>query len=157
VEAGQLEVGFVRAAWRGGELAGLSDEFGARRPARESREASLKMGRRFAELFQALTGVRLSPGLHYPIAFGAAGAALAIPEEPVAQAYLQQAITGLVSACQRLMPLGQVAASQLIWSLRPAIIVAASKSEKLECSCFTPLPELGSMRHATMESRLFIS
>jgi len=156
-EAGRLEAAFVREACRGTDLSVLSEEFSARRPARESREASLKMGRRFVELFRALTGVRLLPALHYPIAFGAAGAALAIPEEPLAQAYLQQSVTALVSACQRLMPLGQVAASKLIWNLRPAIRDAVSESERLECSCFTPLPELGSMRHARIETRLFIS
>lgn len=156
-EAGRMEAAFVRAARRGGCPEVLSAELGARRPARESREASLKIGRRFAGLFQALTGVCLSPELYYPVAFGAAGGALAIPEEPLAQAYLQQSVTGLVSACQRLMPLGQVAAGRLIWNLRPAILGAVSKSEGLECPCFTPLPELASMRHAWMETRLFIS
>ncbi len=156
-EAGELEAAFVRRAWRGLDLTALNQEFDARRPARESREASLKMGRRFVELFQSLTGSVLPRGLHYSIAFGAAGAMLDIPEELVAQAYLQQSITGLVSACQRLMPLGQVAASKLIWNLRPAIVEAVSNSERLECTCFAPLPELGSMRHGSMETRLFIS
>jgi len=63
----------------------------------------------------------------------------------------------MVSACQRLMPLGQVAANRLIWNLRPAILRAASDSERLETYCFTPLPELGSMRHTLLETRLFIS
>lgn len=161
-EAGELEAAFVRRAWRGLDptvpgLTELSREFDARRPARESREASRKMGRRFVELFRSLHGSVLPPGLHYCVAFGAAGAILGIPEELVAQAYLQQSITGLVSACQRLMPLGQVAASKLIWNLRPAIVEAVSNSERLECNCFTPLPELGSMRHGSMETRLFIS
>jgi urease accessory protein len=156
-ESGRLEAVFLRRAWRGYDLAALTRELSARRPARESREGSLKMGRRFAELFRELTGARFPAEIHYPIAFGAAGAVLGIPEESVAQAYLQQSVTGLVSACQRLMPLGQVAASRLIWSLRPAILDAVSNSERLECSCFSPLPELGSMRHASIETRLFIS
>jgi len=156
-EAGVLETTFVRRAWRGENLSGLSSEFEARRPARESRDAALKMGRRFAELFNALTGAHLPSSLPYPIAFGGAGAVAGIPEESIAQAYLQQSITGLVSACQRLMPLGQVAASRIIWNLRPAIREAVSHSERLEASCFTPLPELGSMRHPSLETRLFIS
>src|SRR4051812_47446007 len=52
-EAGVLEAAFVRRAWGGEELASLTREFEARRPARESRDAALKMGRRFAELFNA--------------------------------------------------------------------------------------------------------
>lgn len=156
-ETGVLEAGFVRRAWRGEDLVALSMEFDARRPARESREATLKMGRRFADLFNAVSGSKLSLGLHYPVAFGAAGAIARIPEDFIAQAYLQQSVTSLVSACQRLMPLGQIAASKLIWNLRPAILKAVSNSEKLESACFTPLPELGSMRHSMLETRLFIS
>jgi urease accessory protein len=156
-ESGRLEAVFVRRAWRGGDCAALTRKLSARRPARESREASLKMGHRFVSLFHELTRTRLPAPIHYPVAFGAAGAVLGIPEDPAAQAYLQQSITGLVSACQRLMPLGQVAASRLIWNLRPAIRNAVSNSERLECPCFSPLPELGSMRHASIETRLFIS
>jgi urease accessory protein len=156
-EAGVLEVTFVRRGWRREDALALSFEFEARRPSRESREASFKMGRRFAELFHALSGARIPSGLPYPIAFGVAGSLLGIPEEPTTLAYLQQSVTGLVSACQRLMPLGQVAASRVIWNLRPAITDAAARSEKPGMACFTPLADLGSMRHSSLETRLFIS
>ncbi|MEP6960604.1 MAG: urease accessory UreF family protein [Acidobacteriota bacterium] len=156
-EAGILEATFVRRAWRGENITTLCVEFEARRLARESRDAALKMGRRLAELFNAMSGSHLPLSLHYPIAFGAVGALAAIPEESIVLAYLQQSMTGLVSACQRLMPLGQVAASRIIWNLKPAIREAVSHSERLEISCFTQLPELGSMRHPSLETRLFIS
>lgn len=155
-EAGRLEATFVRRAWRGEDLARLNAEYDARRPARESRESSFKTGRRFASLFAAMSGMEL-PAAHYPIAFGAAGAALRLPEDSVAQSYLQQSVTGLISACQRLMPLGQVAANRLLWNLRPAILKAAAASGSLNTECFTPLPELASMRHGFLETRLFIS
>ena len=156
-ESGRLDAVFVRRACRGENCAALTAELSARRPARESRDASLKMARRFAQLFEALTGRRLPARIHYPIAFGAAGTVLGIPENFMVPAYLQQSVTGLVSACQRLMPLGQVAANQLIWNLKPAILDAASNSERLDCTCYSPLAELGSMRHASIETRLFIS
>jgi urease accessory protein len=156
-ESGRMEAVFLRRAWRRESSAELTRELSARRPARESREASLKIGRRFTELFGELTGTYFPVPVHYAIAFGAAGAELHIPEEFVAQAYLQQAVTGLVSTCQRLMPLGQVAASRLIWNIRPVILDAISNSERLDGTCFSPLPELGSMRHASLQTRLFIS
>jgi urease accessory protein len=157
-EAGVLEAYFVRRAVRGDDPRALSGEFGARRPARESREATLRIGRRFAELFNALMDAPIiANDLPYPIAFGVAGAALNIPERTMAAAYLQQAATGLISACQRLMPLGQVAASRILWRLSRAIDLAVTNSEKWEGVCFTPLPELGSMRHGLLETRLFIS
>jgi urease accessory protein len=127
----------------------------ARKLARESREASLKLGRRFAELVNGmLEQSLLETGLHYCIAFGATGAALGIPGDAVVLAYLNQSIAGLVSACQRLMPLGQAAASRILWNLKPAI-VRASLTE--EASCFSPYLELASMRHGSIETRLFIS
>lgn len=156
-ENGVLESCYVRRAANGEDARGLNQEYEARRPARESRDGSLKMGRRFAELVQAMAGIAMPVGVHYPIAFGAAAGALSINSEAASQAYLQQSLTGLVSACQRLMPLGQVAASRIIWNLRGAMIDAVKDSERLECSCFNPLPELGSMRHSMLETRLFIS
>jgi urease accessory protein len=155
-ETGVLEAGFVRRAERE-DLRALSQEFEARRPAREAREASFKIGRRFAELFGAISRTAIPSGLPYPVAFGAAAAQLGIPAESAALAYLQQSVTGLISACQRLMPLGQVEASRIIWNLRPAVEDAALQSERVELSCFTPLPDLGSMRHSLLETRLFIS
>jgi urease accessory protein len=156
-EAGRVEAVFLRRAWRGNDPQALCAEFGARRPSRESREATLKMGRRFCDLVRNVAGITMPSPLHYPIAFGLAGATLGIAEESVVLAYLQQSITGLISASQRLMPLGQIAASRMIWNLHPFVHKVASSSESLEVSCFNPLPELASMRHSSLETRLFIS
>ena len=154
-EAGALEAVFVRLSWLGGNLRALCRELSARKLARESREASLKLGRRFAELVNRMVEHPiLDINLHYCIAFGAAGAAFGIPVDAVALAYLNQSITGLVSSCQRLMPLGQTAASRILWNLKPAI-ACASLSE--EAACFSPYLELASMRHGSIETRLFIS
>jgi len=157
-EAGVLESSFVRRAWRGENAQQLSGEFGARRLARESREAAFKMGHRFARLVAALMGAPVVPdGLSYPVAFGVAGAYLQIAEEATALAYVRQSIAGLVSASQRLMPVGQVAASCIMWNLKPSIAAAVLASENREVGCFTPMPELASMRHGSLETRLFIS
>jgi urease accessory protein len=157
-EAGALEASFVRRAWRGEDAQTLADEFGARRPARESREAAFKMGQRFARLVNSLVGEAFLPGsVCYPVAFGLAGARLNIGENDIALAFLRQSIAGLISACQRLMPIGQVAANCIMWNLKPSIEAALLRSAHTEVHCFTPLPELGSMRHGSLETRLFIS
>ncbi|HEX5430464.1 MAG TPA: urease accessory UreF family protein, partial [Bryobacteraceae bacterium] len=154
-EAGTLEAFYVRRAWRGEDLQALSMELSARKAAREAREASLKLGRRFAQLVNAiLKGAVLEGNLHYCVAFGAAGGALGVPLDAVVLAYLNQSIAGLVSACQRLMPLGQVAASGIMWNLKPAVAQASHREEAL---CFNPYLDLASMRHRTLETRLFIS
>jgi urease accessory protein len=160
-EAGMLEASFVRRAWAGEDPHSLSDEFGARRPARESRDASFKMGQRFARLVCTLVNAPVVPdGLCHTVAFGVAGAHLGFTAEETTAGYVRQSIAGLVSACQRLMPIGQVGAARMMWDLKPSIIacsMAAAHAPEREVSCFTPLPELGSMRHSSLETRLFIS
>lgn len=157
-ESGALEASFVRRAWQGEDAHALSDQFSARRPARESREAAIKMGQRFARLVNALVNeAAVADTLPYPVAFGVAGAYLGIAQDDVTASYLRQSIAGLMSACQRLMPIGQVAAACIMWNLKPSIEAAVLQSNNTEVSCFTPLPELGSMRHGSLETRLFIS
>jgi urease accessory protein len=157
-EAGVLEAVYVRLSWKAGNWQALSEELSARKVARESREASLKLGHRFAELLNTtLPEPLLATNLHYCVAFGAAGAALGIPLDSVVAAYLNQSVAGLVSACQRLMPLGQAAASRILWNLKPAIADACSSSWSEEAACFSPYLELASMRHGSLETRLFIS
>jgi urease accessory protein len=152
-EAGAQEAIFLRRAYTANPR-DLSDELSARKLASESRDASLKLGRRFAQLVNSIAGVQIESDIHYSIAFGSASAALGIDEDAAVLAYLQQSVAGLVSACQRLMPLGQVAAARVVWNLKPAIIQAAFAKE---ISCFMPLPEIASMRHPLLETRLFIS
>jgi len=157
-EAGVLEASFVRRAFAHEDPHRLCDEFGARRVARESRDAALKMGRRFSQLVKAILPTPAIPEtVYYPIAFGCAAATLNISEEDTVLAYLRQSIAGLVSACQRLMPLGQVEASRMIWNLRLDILETALVSKQREVGCFTPLLESASARHGTLETRLFIS
>jgi urease accessory protein len=152
-EAGTMDGIFVRRAFCG-DVRELSDELGARKLSSESREASLKMGRRFARLVNSIADLEIESDLHYSVAFGSACSALGIDEDAAVLAYLQQSVAGLVSACQRLMPLGQVAAARVVWNLKPVIEQAAASKE---LSCFTPLPEIASMRHPLLETRLFIS
>jgi urease accessory protein len=160
-EAGALEAVFVRRSCKDLNLQVLSEELSSRKLARESREASLKLGRRFAELVNGMVEHRLlETNLHYCIAFGAAGSALGIPADAVVLAYLNQSIAGLVSACQRLMPLGQVAASKILWNLKPTITrvgLSDNAAGSEEALCFSPYLELASMRHGSIETRLFIS
>lgn len=75
------------------------------------------------------------------------------------EAYLHQTLAGLVSACQRLLPLGQTRARQILSNLKTTIVnvVNSSAEDYDEVNCFTPLLDLGSMRHTTLTTRLFIS
>lgn len=160
-ESGVLEGAFCRAAHKkAARWTELNELLSARKPARESRLASLALGRRFMQLFLAMEG-GYDPGgaPHYCTAFGYAGRALDIEEAVTVSVYLHQSMSSLISACQRLLPLGQQRAAKLLWDLKPAIVDAARASdvEPHAAGSFTPLVEMASMRHVALATRLFIS
>ncbi len=183
-EAGIIEAGYARRAFRigldyvnqtdAGEVETawlmLNRALSARKTARESREASAVLGRRLLHLALSLQpDARLQNALetgqhaqiHHATAFGLIGGVWGLGEEKTVLAFLQQTLTGLVSACQRLMPLGQNHAQSILWSLQPTLIDVARRSDvndiMEEPASFTPLLEIGSMRHPGLPVRLFIS
>lgn len=156
----------------------LNAHLSALKPARESRAASATLGRRFLRLVLDLAHAepgcdfvrrtlqasqRVDGDIHHCMAFGFVLGALALDDEEMAAlTYLQQSLSGLVSACQRLLPLGQSHASAMLWRLKPALVAAVdgsrtSNADAYEITCFTPLVDLGGMRHPGLETRLFIS
>jgi urease accessory protein len=185
-EAGAQEAAFCRAAHRLAVEAARPDQallqtewldlnrrLSARKPARESRAASATLGRRFLQLATELGELptleeaaqaarRAGTDVHHCTAFGLTCGALGLDEGTTVLAYLHQSVSGLVSACQRLLPLGQTQAQGMLWRLKPALAEAASSSRggqlnRDEVFCFTPLLDIGSMRHPTLETRLFVS
>jgi urease accessory protein len=169
-EAGVLEAAYCAAS---SELTNLDQwlalnvELGARKLARESRDASASMGRRFLELAarisqlpRLMSAAELTTEVHLSPCFGLVAGAMGIEAEVASAAYLQQSITTLISCCQRLLPLGQTRAHQILWNLKPAIACAVrhAVNARPEClGCFTPLLDIASARHPTLETRLFIS
>jgi urease accessory protein len=177
LETGTLEVGYCLAA---AELLPDSDDvianwlrlnmrLDALKTARESRVGSATLGRRFLRLAsdlenhlllgQALQAAKQEAvGVHHCTAFGLAGAVLGLPPRQTVLAYLNQSIAGLVSACQRLLPLGQTSASQIQWALKPVMIEVLNQTGDVTgLSSFTALVDVASQRHPTLTTRLFIS
>jgi len=173
-EAGALEAAYCGASCTLPNIPAwlrLNAELGARKLARESRDASAAMGRRFLRLAANMSGIALlveasdavvesGAEVHLAACFGLVAGSLGISPNTAAAAYLQQSITALVSACQRLLPLGQTQAHQILWCLKPAIVRASelgSARPPSEISSFTPLLDVASARHATLYTRLFMS
>jgi urease accessory protein len=143
------------------EWLALNAELGARKLARESRDASAALGRRFLNLAANVTRLELlenaaerSDPVHLSACFGLVAGALELAPEIAAAAHLQQSITALIGCCQRLLPLGQTRAHQILWNLKPAIERASGCRRD---SVFTPLIDVASARHASLRTRLFIS
>ena len=181
-EAGVVDGAFCRAAYElGTDLRedfnhtawiALNDHLSALRPARESRTASTTLGRRFATLVLTLSHHPLlraivsgtapfthTVEIHYATSFGICGRTLGFEVNSTVLAYLQMSVNGIVSACQRLLPLGQSEAARLLWEIKPLILEALRRSHVSvdDVSCSLQLPELASLRHPTLATRLFIS
>jgi urease accessory protein len=178
-ETGVTEAVFCRAAsrlaWQNSfpakEWVELNDYFGALKAARESRKGSAVLGSNFLRAALAVcdrTCLRCAEeaarkavvSVHHACAFGLVSGALQFDEGRAVRAYLHQSVAGLISACQRLMPLGQTRAQQILWDLKPGIVEAAESSEAFtihDVCCFLPQLDWGAMEHPDLFTRLFIS
>ena len=142
----------------------LNETASAMRPAREIRDASLRLGRRLLGLAATLephARLRYRGEAHLCTAFGLIGAVLGCSAAETVGAFLHQALFGATSACQRIMPLGQTAAMQMLWHMKPQIAkiiqAACAKPEADTLWGLQPGLEIASMRHPMLHTRLFIS
>jgi urease accessory protein len=149
----------------------LNDLLSALKPARESRAGSAALGQNFLStviktgyypmLLEAREAAQSAGTLvHHAAAFGLAGAVLGFAEDRATLACLHQAAASFISACQRLLPLGQTDAMQILWNLKASIIEVVCGSKNLDLadtSCFMPLLDWGAMEHPFLVTRLFIS
>src|SRR5205823_5566723 len=111
-EYGALDAVFCRAAHQLAEVSGeefaigwrnLNQRLSARKLPRESRDASLALGRRFLGLASGLLNSRLTASeteSHHVTSFGLVTALAGIGENSAVLAWLHQSITALVSAAQ---------------------------------------------------------
>ncbi len=180
-EAGMLEAVACREAF---QLAGagqekfpaerwieINDCLSALKPARESRAASAALGRNFLQAALSLgefpflqeaqeVSINSMSLIHHSTAFGLVSATFAFDETRAVLAYLHQMTASLLSACQRLVPLGQSEATRILWNLKSAIVDTSVLSESFTLdtvSCFMPLLDWGAMEHPALPTRLFIS
>lgn len=175
-ETGLLEATYCLAAHRVCDdleaWLALNMRLDAIKTPRETRVASSILGRRFLQLARDLVltpsigeALQVSKqqaiGTHHCTAFGFVMGNIGMDDRSTGLAFLNQSVTSIVSACQRLMPLGQTAASQMLWELKLVMIEvldhAAQFSDVAQVSAFTPLLDIASMRHPTLTTRLFIS
>ena len=148
-------------------IAALSNSLG------KSRSAGATLGRRFLRLVHGLVDSPLlvaaiaaaqatESDTHHCAAFGLAGAVLGIDEESNPVGLRSSISCQSTLACQRLLPLGQTQATRMLWALKPLLAELVRRAQENDfdidqVACFAPLIEVGSMRHPTLPTRLFIS
>jgi urease accessory protein len=154
-----------------GACLSLDETLDAMKTASELRDASRQMGRQtlrvanhfanhalLAEYGQAVAA-ELSP-CHHCVVFGMIGAVLGWRGPEMASAYLYSTSAAMVGAALRLMPLGQLAGQRILWNIRAVIAQLAEEAQNKnqdDMWSFAPALEIASMRHATLEARLFRS
>ena len=139
----------------------------AAHPSAERRQEQLAQGAAFR---RAARDSRLAPDfldaidgeLAYPVAVAIMAAAHAIELGPALTAFLHSSMANLVSAAQRLVPLGQTDAQIVIAALQPAVAATARRASACDaCDPFetlgsaTLLADLATMLHETQYTRLF--
>jgi urease accessory protein len=162
----RFELVFAARAYQQ-DVVELDEQFHAMTLARESREASIQVGRALlrtaCDLFarsELDVAARGMPYGHHPVVFGLVAHALGIPVSTAAAAYAFQSIRGQISAAQRLTRLGQSEAQRLLHRIKPEIEQAVELALEYplgEAAPFAPLLDIASMAHERSEVRLFVS
>ena len=157
--AGWSDAVLCAQAMRGGDPHALSDLALALCPARERRAETLEQGKAFAGTVRSVWGVSV-PDAAYPVAVGAAVAALELPPSEALRLHLQAFAANLVAAGVRLIPLGQSDGQRVTAALAPlcgARAEAALAAALDEIGGFAPVLDIQAMRHETLYSRVFRS
>lgn len=168
---------FVKLSWEAarreelGTILRLDRLTHGMRLAKELREGSLQTGRQLLKVMKALhPSMLLDPFAekvetgetwgHHPVVFGLVCGVLEISKEDSVTAYLYQAVSGIVSAGLRLIPLGHLEGQRVIEEIRPFTLKIAedliSLSEN-DLSSFAPGIEINAIRHECLYTRLFRS
>ena len=118
-----------------------------------------RQGAAFARTVQSVWGHEIPP-LMLPVAVGRAVALAKLDPEAATLLYLQAFLTNLVTAAQRLMPLGQTAAQGILSRLTPTLCATATSTagctlDDMSSTAF--LFDIAAMRHETLQPRLFQS
>lgn len=141
------------------DLAEIDDLGRALAPGAERARETAELGAAFARTTAAAYGTDPHPWC-YPVAVGAAARALGLDGAMVLQHFLLGSLGALVSAAQRLVPLGQTEAQQITAALLHVI------GETVPCAQNTALAELGvaamaadlaSLSHEFQDVRLYRS
>ena len=96
----------------------------------------------------------------YPIVVGRAAAEHGITLDQALPLYCQAFVTNLVSAAVRLVPLGQTQGARIVAGLMPLCLSVAAEAEAAsldDIGGFTLGADIASMRHETLDTRLFRS
>ncbi|WP_245604539.1 urease accessory protein UreF [Sulfitobacter donghicola] len=137
----------------------LNQQCRAYAPCHERLREGERQGQAFARITSQVWDMEL-PAYQFQIALGRAAKLADLPVDEVITLFLQAFLGNLVSAAQRLMPLGQTGAQSVLAQLNAVCIDVAQKTDgkgldDISGSAF--LSDISAMRHETLEPRIFQS
>ena len=147
----------IRATVDGADPAEVDQIARAFSPSRERLLELHAQGAAFCDQLRATWGVNVTD-LTYPVALGAGVRHLDLPATQAIQMYLHAWVSAVVSACQRLIALGQTEAQRIVAALAPICSEIAAKSEFGSLDDLTSqsfAADVAMMRHETLSPRIF--
>ncbi|MEM7743215.1 MAG: urease accessory protein UreF [Pseudomonadota bacterium] len=160
--AGRTDAILLAHAWRAevdGDmtaLADLAELAAALAPSAERLVETEAQGAAFAQVTaSAWGGTGPAP---YPVAVGRAAAQHGIALAETLAVFLQAYVANLVSACVRLVPLGQSDGQAIVAALMDEVLAVAREAERAtldDIGGFGFGADIASMRHETQDVRLF--
>ena len=166
-----VAIGLTYKATEIQQMVDLDARITAMKVARESREASIKIGKQFLrntailernellnEYAEQIQSGRCAG--HHAITYGLVASTAKIDLFSSVLGYLHAHVVGQVSAAVRLIPLKPTDGQGIIQNIRPDLIDTARFAEGAtidDLSNFTPGLDIRSMQHERLYSRLFIS
>jgi len=152
-------------------LMSLDHEISAWKLVRETRDASVQLGRRRVSSLRVICTDSLLEGWaerieqgraagHYLISCGLQAAVENVPLVAALIGHFYQALSSMCAAALKLLRIGpdrcQFTLRHAV-RLAPRVVEASLHLERARAGCFDPLLEIASMRHERANERLFIS
>ena len=158
--AARTDALFLAAAYKCNSDEALIEINRKARALASSQERLLEMdelGKAFKSVTEAVWPIEIDE-LVYPIAIGFCANVERIELNLTTSLYLQAYVSNLVSAAQRLMPLGQTEAQKIIKTLSPIGLQVADETrdgnlDNIYSSVF--ISDIAAMKHETQVSRIF--
>ncbi len=157
--AGRTDAIWLRLAAGAGDVTEVDAQARAFAPSAERLSETVRQGRAFVHTTNAVWELDL-PGLTLPVATGRAAHLMNLDIDACVLLYLQSFLSNLVSAALRLMPLGQTDGQRVLAALQGDLrrVEAETRGAEIDdifSNAF--LSDIASMRHETLEPRLFQS
>ncbi len=138
---------------------------------KELRQGSIQTGRQLlkvmGQLHKSVLLERFEAGIkagelqgHHPVMFALVCNCLGVGRDDAVLAYLYSAVSGIVSAGVRLIPLGHTDGQRVIEKIKPLLVEVTKEVSQLDedgIAAFAPGVEIRTMRHEQLYTRLFKS